>query len=396
MLVLMRGRCIVLFALAGCGFRFDLTPGDAGGTDTVVDVSGLDPDADISVLCTTWNAEHFGACGLATPGSPLDLDESHSPYVYDTTVSGGQLRDNTNTVIYESTVSLTQMDQSMVALANIEGFRLRANAVLNVIGTKPLLIASWSTITIDGTIDAGSHATETDANANIWSTTRVGAGANVDCGARSGGIGTNALSSGGSGGGGGGALNGSGGGGAGGDQCANNCPRAGGAGGMKLAAAPTTIRGGCPGGMSGTTGSGAQPPSMSSSLSAGGGGGGAIELSARTGIVITGNVLAGGAGAASGGGGGGSGGYIGLDSTSVMVTGVVAANGGGGGGSGPFSDVPARGFPGADGQGSATAAAGGDGGSLHPAPGLNAGFVMVFSAGFDASNGTISPAPTMP
>ena len=427
----MSGRYVVLFALAGCGFQLSITQNsDAGGGS---DVGGLDPDADISMLCTTWDARHVEACDLATPAPPLDLADTQSPYTFDTTV--GELRDKTSALLYQSSATVQQADQSLVALMNVEGFRLRAGAQLFVVGNKPLLVASWSEIDVSGIIDAGSHATETDPSAHSWSTTHLGAGANVDCATHAGTVGTSALSSGGSGGGGGGAFNGSGGNGSGGDMCGGGCPRPGGPGGMKFTTPPSVIRGGCPGATSGTAGSGAQSPSTSTTVAAGGGGGGAIELAARTEIRITGQVLAGGAGgagaqsgAASSGGGGGSGGYIGLDAPRVVITGVVAANGGGGGGSGPFSDLPARGWPGADGQASVMPAPGGDGGSLHPATanpvcgvsgaaggavsanganatamdacgggggGGGAGFVMVFSTMFDGSSGAISPTATI-
>jgi len=321
--------------------------------------------------CTTWHPHDFTPCAIGVPQGPVHLVPDGTPYVYDTSQDGGVLTDKTGAEVLRSPLTHTQSDGSVVALLSIESLTIDANVRWNVIGTKPLVVASWSTIDIAGALDVGSHTTDTDATTHIQVSTTVGAGADLDCGNMNGAPGVAATADGGSGGGGGGAFQGAGGGGGSGDTGCNAmlpCPRPGGPGGVPLATAPTTIRGGCGGGASGTAGDGATAPATAATVSQGGSGGGALELDARLAVHVaaTGTVSAGGGGGAgapmhtaAGGGGGGSGGFVGLDAPIVMVFGTVAANGGGGGASSPFTGGIGYGFPGADGAASATPAAGG-------------------------------------
>src|SRR5262249_26456421 len=148
-----------------------------------------------------------------------------------------------------------------------DALTIEAGATLSVVGSRPLLVVSWSTIRIDGAIDASSHI----------GTLPLGAGANQACSVMSqlGGDGPPDAPGpgGGSGGGGGGGHQGMGG--AGGMAVAT----AGGSGGVRIAS--SVIRGGCPGGNSGLAGPIAQQPASPSTYSPGGGGGGAIRLVAH-------------------------------------------------------------------------------------------------------------------
>lgn len=82
---------------------------------------------------------------------------------------------------------------------------------------------------------------------------------------------------------------------------------------------------------------------------AGGAGGGALQITANTGIVLNGRVLAGGgggfAGPSGGGGGGGSGGSVWLEAPAVSAgpLGAIGASGGGGGGGGSAAGAGANG-----------------------------------------------------
>ena len=296
----------------------------------------------------------------------LHLAVGGSPYVYDTTSEGGDLRDSSGTLLLHSPLVVRQSDGSFIALLSVASFDIDAQTTLSVIGSKPLLVASWSTLTIAGFVDVGSHTTEIDATAHIQQPTQIGAGADLQCTNLAGVVGTDAVLSGGSGGGGGGGFQGVGGAGAVGDTGCTSapCPRPGGPGGMTLGATPTVIRGGCSGAASGAAGPGVTAPATATTVSAGGAGGGALQLAARLTMTIAGQRErehgSAGAGAptgsACGGGGGGAGGYLGLDAPAVMVSGTVAANGGGGGGSAPFADF---GNVGTDGEPTATPASGG-------------------------------------
>jgi hypothetical protein len=279
-----------------------------------------------------------------------------------------------------------------------------------VVGAKPLVIAVWSTATIDGTIDAGSHRG-----------VRTGGGAQpTTCEPTAPTAGMVALVTGGSGGGGGGAFQGNGGDGGTGDL--GGTPTTGGTHGTSVAT-PSVVRGGCAGAISGEAGPGALAPSTATTFSSFGRGGGAVRVVAFTSITLDGVMLAGGGGgdgaaqgSACGGGGGGSGGYLGLEAPTVTLanSAVLAANGGGGGGSGPFAGL---GNPGNDASANATPAPGGagvgacghagspgaaaavleGGGPVAPdncggsGGGGGAGYILVHAPTFDAGTAVVSP-----
>jgi hypothetical protein len=340
-----------------------------------------------------------------------------SPYTYDTSNMGGDLRDKDGTAVLSSMITFTQTDASVVAVMNVDSFDLPANVELRVVGPKPLAIVSWSTATIDGTLDAGSYTTVTDAGLGIDAHDRTGAAANQNCAGLAGGAGQDAATTGGSGAGGGGAHRGDGGTGGQGDTGSANKP--GGSAGTAIAT-PAIVRGGCPGGPSGQAGnSGSVGAGLNNNVSFGGDGGGTVWIAALTSISVGGNINAGGAGGAgahdttaNGGGGGGSGGMIGLDSVAITITGTLAANGGGGGSGACFADP---GELGENGKMSASAANGGTAGGIDGASGAaggtlsggtqvlsdacggggaggGAGFILVYRQGGTFTNtGTASP-----
>lgn len=172
-------------------------------------------------------------------------------------------------------------------------------ATLRVIGPRPLVLASMSTISVLGVIDVSSVLGKP-----------AGAGANPNaC--------LPIVPPGSSAGGNGGSFGGAGG--DGGNGGATSPPPV----------AVTEIRGGCPGGLGG------------GNLQPAGAGGGAVYLVARDGIVVDGRINASGAGGSgntntnsAGGAGGGAGGLIGLDAPAISGSGTMFANGGGGGGGG--------------------------------------------------------------
>jgi hypothetical protein len=403
-------------ALGGCSFN----PGSYAKDDASLDDDGpgdgLQDDSMIDApLCESWSARHFVPCAIPPPMGGLTLTMADSPYTYSTTT--GVLSDNNGPVDVADT-DITQTGGTMAALISVSSLTVETGALLNVVGNKPLIVASWGPIAIDGTIDAGSHR----ATAAIG----AGGGAVAFCtGLQQAGVGLEDVDGGGgSGGGGGGGFRGAGGTGGAGDS---NNQNAGGVGGAAASGVPMVVRGGCSGGISGEAGpDGADP----NATSPGGIGGGALQLTARTSIAInnTGRVLAGGMGgggapdgSACGGGGGGAGGYIGLDAPTIVFSGapILAANGGGGGASNLFSNP---GDPGDDGGPNATAAMGGAavsgcsdpggvgaaGATLGGASALNsnvicggagggggAGYILIFSPELTLASAVISPAHTL-
>jgi hypothetical protein len=403
-------------ASAGCrqvlGFEPAVVVDDAGAADA----GGC-----------AWQPAGFDPCALGAAQPALTL--APNTYTYDTTSDGGVLRDLAGQVVVRSSLTIAQAGQP-VAVLLVEAFHLEAGATLDVIGGKPLVIASRSTIAIDGTLDAGSHLGVIDANAHLADSVQIGAGANQLCTANAGHDGGAAPATGGSGGGGGGGLHGTGGGGAPG----GNASAAAGAGGPAVTptVSVTALHGGCPGGTSGIAGAIATTPATPASRALGGAGGGAIRLAAQASITITGAVVASGAGGAGapaksacGGGGGGAGGFIALDAPRVAVSGSVIANGGGGGGGGGRGNATDSGA-GRDGaDGALTSAAlgggaasdgcgqpGGNGSSLAALDGATAtggdscgggggggaaGFIVVDSASFSATaEASIAPPAQTP
>lgn len=422
---------VAVYGLAlGCGIDVVGQLGGASAPDASGDGTttappsdgGIDPTGDASVDapptdaagCSAWNARAFDPCAIPGPGAAVSIPAAQT-VTYDTDIPGfvGGAATNPPTVV------ISQGGTPAVVIA-VDTFFLSAGATMNVIGTRPLIIAAWGTIDVQGTLDVGSRR----------SASRVGAGANpAVCAATVAQAGDDETTTGGgSGGGGGGGFQGAGGIGGPGDS---NRENPGGTGGGAVGT-PAIVRGGCAGAASGKAGpdSNVTSPSNASTTAPGGAGGGAVHLAARQSITVgsLGRVLAGGAGgggaplhSAVGGGGGGSGGYVAFDAPSLAfaANARVAANGGGGGSSDAFVST---GDPGSDGLDSATAAPGGAVGSCARAGavgsagatlageaasqdevacggaggGGGAGYVLVFGAGFVVPGAVVfSPPPTV-
>jgi hypothetical protein len=211
---------------------------------------------------------------------------------------------------------LCSLDPTVQIACFVVGTSITVPGLVEVIGSRPLVLWSATDIDISGTLDAGSHLGGLTGPAANPASCDVVAG------------GTNATTVPIFGGGGGGGSN-------------NNLGGTGGTGRVGTIAAPTpgqsdlaaaALRGGCPGG------SGGFSPGTS------GAGGGVVYLMAHGTIRISGVVNASGAGGgpgtnvsgeqSGGGGGGGSGGLIGLDAAMIVydTANVVALGGGGGSG----------------------------------------------------------------
>jgi hypothetical protein len=313
-----------------------------------------DPDAlpvdtgtpDVGLVCTDWSSKpkHFEPCQIPLPAGKLDLATAGT-WTYDTTA--GTLVDPNKATITPPSVVLSQSGGPQIRVVSVTRLSVQKGVTLRVVGDRPLVVAAWTDISVDGTVDVGSDSKD-------------GAGADPsDCASHAAKDGSTDHNEGG--GGGGGGFGGDGGDGGDGRSGSAN----GGAKGAKIAP-PTVVRGGCEGGRGGDSGG------------SGGSGGGALQLSARLAITVAGTLHAGGergAGAGTGdkgGGGGGSGGYLGLDAPSVTLesTAILAANGGGGGeGSSGLS-----GKSGEHGLAQAQAADGGSGGTSSGGDGGDGGW----------------------
>jgi hypothetical protein len=361
--------------------------------------------SDSGTTCEMFQTPHVMGCMIPPPGPDLELAMAGT-YTYNTDLASLVAPDSSTS----APPNMVMSDGTQVI--SIQSLTIGSGVTLRVIGSHPLLAASWSTITVNGTIDVSSHAPTATVTDLVQLT---GAGSNPSaCATHAAGAGGANGNNGGGGGGGGGFA---GAGGRGGTGFNNNNSR--GVAGTAVAA-PSTVIGGCSGGKGGD---GNNPGGTL------GAGGGAIQLVAITSITVNGTIHAGGAGGGpavrlnsndrGGGGGGGSGGLIGLDAPTVTIaaSAIVAANGGGGGGgtngNNPVNaggDATANATPapggttdgvGKGGPGSAAATLTGTDGIDSPGAGGGgagggAGFVVVHSGGMTISPTAVrSPDVTM-
>lgn len=319
-------RASLLF-VGACGFSGSDLP---AAVDAPIAIDTTAPRS-----CESWTPapHHFDPCAIGMPTTSLELS-TPGTYTYDTTGNGTLTAPGGNHPPHKVAI----VNGALVV--DVEMFTLGTEANLSVIGDKPLIIAAWDRLVINGQIDVGSHAGSPGA----------GATATLDgCDAA---VGENDGVGGGSGGGGGGGFQGMGGTGGLGDD--DLSPNKGGHGGAR-ADLPAFPRAGCAGANSGHIGS------FDNTVAIGGRGGGALQLTSRVSIQSSGQLSAGGEGGAGqkgecGGGGGGSGGYLGFEAPMISLAGTIAANGGGGAGSNHSDMVGASG---GDGGPSPSAAMGG-------------------------------------
>ncbi len=384
-----------LLAGSGCRALVELVETDPAAA--TVDGGGPPPDAptdwgDAGIVCTGWDYSpaHVDPCDLPVPDPDLVLGPGM--WTYDT--NSGALTDPQLSATFPASVLLAQAGGPELRVVSVQSLDVQNGAILRATGERPLVIVSWSDLTVAGTIDVGGSVGDPGAGANPSACPNTGPQDGTD------------STEGASGGGGGGFASAGGDGGTGSSGVA-----AAGTGGAAIAL-PAYLRGGCPGGRGGNSLAGPA-----------GNGGGAVHLLARDSITIDGVLNAGGNGGGgssgnrSGGSGGGSGGLIDLQADIVHLgsTAVLAANGGGGGGG---SDNKVAG-DGQDGQADETAALGGDGEGMG-APGGNGafaqtsampgemanrggggggggiGFVVVHASTLDDGGAVISPPTTSP
>jgi len=297
-------------------------------------VVGVDNDGPVAdggrFDCTQWTTtpQHFAPCDIPQPTGALEL--ASGIYTYDTDT--GVLTDPAN-----GTSTPTNQTIASGMLISVDNFTIATGASLRVVGTAPLIVASWTAIEVRGDIDAGSVALEAGAGANPT----------TECALHAPTPGT--PNGGGGGGGGGASFQGPGGDGGDGDGGAN------GTGGVAAPTAPLLL-GGCKGA---DGGNGDVPGGL------GGAGGGVFQLTAQGQVTIGGKLNAGGAAGEAGqqnddgGGGGGAGsGGMGLEGATIAIeTGAILAANGGGGGEGGDNDPAQRGT---DATATATRAPGGN------------------------------------
>jgi hypothetical protein len=396
-------RLLALLLLTGCQSILGLNSAEKPAADA----SSTDDASDAPLDASPFDAQlgdctidHLVLCG------PGGYNVETSPRIYGagtTTITTTTLGEPNCTRV---DVAIPGMAGRSACLIYAPSITIDAMAVINVVGTEPLILAADDTVTINGTLSVAAAKNESTcaAAARVAGSNQYGGG-----------------------GGGGGSYGTRGGDGGTGDG--TNVQS-----GLAANTQPITmgVRGGCLGQPGGTATGGA-----------GGGGndsGGAVWIIARNAITISGVVLASGqpghgagngaatTGGGGGGGGGGSGGYVRIAAAnSIRIGGVIAANGGGGGGGGgccaggggtdgyagtPSAVGASGGMPGsgsdrggAGGTGNATsqgtvvpALAGYDAGDIHAGGGGGgggAGYIVLNQGnGIPDVTGTLSPPPT--
>lgn len=298
----------------------------------------------------------------------------------------------------------TQNGGGDVCVLYFTGVNIANGGTLYIHGSRPVVLASATTVTIVGTLDVASRRSRADKSGAGNATCNFTTNPQNDIGGAGGGAGGSFATKGGNGG--IGDTN---------DNGGNDDDGLGGTAGA-LVTLPTVLRGGCNGQTGGN--GGANTPGV------GGPSGGAIYLFAKGPIDISGRVLANGSGGGggdnnSGGGGGGSGGMIVIESeVSSAISGNLLATGAGGGEGGEVNRLGGSGAeptstnaaPGGSGR-----AEGGNGGTGATQAGANVveatngfdeigggggggggnGFIILRGAGRQLS-GTSAPTPIQP
>lgn len=321
--------------LAGCAFdgsgidhgaRPDADPDAPDADRTMPDADPTAPDAGCIDLGLTFEPANVDECDLPasmgsfrfTAGEPHQIDTSSN------TIRTGATLVTTlaHAVILQDGTSL----QAMVIVA--DSLEVDANALVQVTGSRPLIVIAKGNFAVLGVIDASAAGPIGGPGANLQCFTGAGAAGSTQLGNQ-----LPTADPGGSGGGGGAFATVGGTGSRVSPQTILDPPTAGGA---VWSSTLTPLVGGCAGGAGGVA-------VASDTAAAGGGGGGALELVAGGTLVIEGTVSASGGGGrganigeaaqqSGGGGGGGSGGGLLLQAPSVALMGcALTANGGAGG-----------------------------------------------------------------
>jgi hypothetical protein len=324
---------------------------------SIIDGSTVNPGAEP----TPCQPNFLDLCGQAAASMTLD-----APGV-----------DSINTDTDPRCRTLTQTGGGAVCLVYVTSATIGGQLIAT--GSRPLAIASTSTINITGVIDVASRRTDNKVGAGADGACTFAATPQVDIGGGGGGAGGSL-----------GAKGGNGGQGDSDDSLGDDDEANPGLAGTALT--PTVLRGGCRGQ------AGANESGQGGNGGTGGHSGGALYLYAATSITISGNGLVGASGAGgggggvqAGGGGGGTGGMVVVESPQITIAGTIAANGGGGGEGGTrggtvINPTTIAGKPGSDGTATTTPAAGGNNNDDRIGPG-GAGGAGSTSA-VDGSSGT--------
>lgn len=328
---------LALAAAGGCGFEHGAASSNTGDDMPVIDGSIADGETPIhpGAEPTPCQPNFLDLCGQAAASMTLD-----APGI-----------DSINTDTDPRCRTLTQTGGGAVCLVYVSSASISGQLIAT--GSRPLAIASTSTIMITGVIDVASRRADNKTGPGADDTCSFAATPQMDTGGGAGGAGGSF-----------GAKGGNGGTGDKDDSLGNDDEATPGLAGPLLT--PTVLRGGCRGQ------AGANESAQGGNGGAGGHSGGALYLYAATSITMGGGAVirasgagGGGGGVQAGGGGGGTGGMVVVESPQITIAGTIAANGGGGGEGGTragtvINPVTIAGKPGSDGTGTAAPAGGGN------------------------------------
>jgi hypothetical protein len=312
-------------------------------------VADTDADADGTADCADACPSGAWTTGPCLPYTPLNLDPTRLDFVnakpavfncgtttVDTTASAPVLSNGCG--VAAALHVDTRPDGTSLVVLTVRDLTVAAGSTLRLIGSRPVAIAAFGDVSVDGSVDAS-------ANASVG-----GAGSGMSCDASTGGDGVGNSSTGGGGGGGGGFGT------AGGPGGTGDGARAGAGGAPRADASLVPLRAGCPGGRGGGC----------STFAAGGG---AVQLSASGRVTVKGTIRASGAagtrgcGSEGGGSGGGSGGGILIEAKAIeAAANALDVSGGRGGDSSGIGGSAASATTQSGGAGQSHHANGGGGG----------------------------------
>jgi hypothetical protein len=150
-------RAATVLVLLGSGCRFDphlATAGDASSDGSLVaDVPAGSVDAAPDAACD-W-AIHFDSCATSDPPPGGIVLTTLVTWTFDTDAKQfSPVLPAGNTFV---AATITQPTGGSAVLIATQSFDVQPGATLIVIGSNPLIIGSWTTVTVNGVIDAGSH-----------------------------------------------------------------------------------------------------------------------------------------------------------------------------------------------------------------------------------------------
>jgi hypothetical protein len=148
---------LMAVGLMSCSFDASTQGAGSDANVNVVPTDDADPiqpdgsvvgPADAALPCSEFDSAHFNACLLGTPSAGIDLSTAGT-YVYNT--DDGTLEDPQGLFITHQSEVL-DVDGVATRIVSIESLKVGTEVTLGGRGSLPLVVASWSSIEILGSL----------------------------------------------------------------------------------------------------------------------------------------------------------------------------------------------------------------------------------------------------